>query len=394
MLSSSFSLVAYDDVVQRIYAAALKPSELDDVLGAICSLMQCNAGNFFTWTRTPAQGGFFFTRFSPAILQRYLARHVDDDPFILASVSRGLMYEGSAVLSDDLLSREELFKTRLYQELWEPAGVGQMMAGVVFDADDGHRLPTALSVHRPLKAPRFTHDELDAFRRIVVHLSRALGVMFHLRDQKLQVAASRAALDRLSAGIVVLEPDRRIGFANRSAQSIFESKTSVVIDRDAATGLETLTLSKRLRPRELAFQTAIANSLKPLASDADGHFSDALILEGMQGEPLYVLHVAPLPPMREFEAGDALPRAIVFIYDLEAATSVPIESSLVKVFGLTLSEARAALESLKGGSVENMATRLGVSMNTLKTQLKEVYQKCGVRQRVDLLKLLLSLARR
>ena len=65
----------------------------------------------------------------------------------------------------------------------------------------------------------------------------------------------------------------------------------------------------------------------------------------------------------------------------------------MSVFGLTPAEARAAVAVLDGGTVAEMAERLAVSDNTLKTQLKAVYAKTHTQRMADLLKLLLHLGK-
>ena len=81
-------------------------------------------------------------------------------------------------------------------------------------------------------------------------------------------------------------------------------------------------------------------------------------------------------------------RAIVFLYRLESVAQVRSEL-LCELFSLTPAEARAALQLLHGGGVTEMAERLGVSVNTFKTQLRVACEKTHTHRQADLLKLLL-----
>lgn len=58
--------------------------------------------------------------------------------------------------------------------------------------------------------------------------------------------------------------------------------------------------------------------------------------------------------------------------------------------GLTPAGARAALALCNGGSIEETAAGLGISANTLKSQLRSIYQKTGVDSRARLVKLVLA----
>ena len=94
---------------------------------------------------------------------------------------------------------------------------------------------------------------------------------------------------------------------------------------------------------------------------------------------------------------DALPDmgprggGIVFLYDMEEATALPAEC-LTQLFGLTPAEAGLALEVVRGGSSESMACRLGISVNTVNTHLRRIFDKTSTHRQADLLKLLLALS--
>ncbi|MBC7683401.1 MAG: helix-turn-helix transcriptional regulator [Ferruginibacter sp.] len=59
--------------------------------------------------------------------------------------------------------------------------------------------------------------------------------------------------------------------------------------------------------------------------------------------------------------GGSVPKASVFIYDLAVVGKVP-PTLLCKLFVLTATEARAALQMLQGGTTEEIALRLGISV--------------------------------
>lgn len=65
---------------------------------------------------------------------------------------------------------------------------------------------------------------------------------------------------------------------------------------------------------------------------------------------------------------------------------------LQKAHGLTPAEARVAIILLEGSSAREVADCLGVSFNTVRTQIKEVYAKLGVDSRARFVKLMLALA--
>lgn len=315
-----------------------------------------------------------------------------EDPFVKAALARGLMVEGVAMRGVDLVSMDELVATDFYRELWEPIGVAQVCYGVVFDATDAHKLPTVLSFFRGLHDPPFLEGHAALLLRLLRHFSRALGVMFHLRDGQQRLVASIAALDCLDSGVLLVDATRKVQFANRAARSLLQAADLIRIGTPREDSALQLHLHSRLARFEGALQQALSAALRPLEEDTDHQFTQALLLPGEGGEPRCVVHVAPLAASSAWSAG-AEAGAIVFLYDLKRASSVSPET-LCAAFGMTAGEARAALQVTRGGSVEEMAGRVGVSANTFKTQLQAAYLKSGTHRQADLLKLLLSLSPR
>ena len=384
-------LAAYDDLVHHIYDAALEPAHWTDVVGRIAHACGGSRSLLFTPLHGPAQGGFAFPNNIPqANLEKWASSIVSDDPIALAASASGLLVEGNTFSGRELVSDEHLKLSRLYRELWVPLDIAHVCSGIVFGGTDARTLPAAVSVYRRSCDSPFAAKDLNLLRRLMAHMSRSLGVMFHLRDSQLQVASSLAALDRFSAGVVLLDDAGGVQFANAAAQRAFRRADPVTMASHAA-GAPHLRLAARLRSFEADLKRRLAAALAPLQEPEGDHFSEAIVLPDAQGKPLCVLHVAPLGRANTLAAGGAQPRAIVFLYDLAAAASVPT-TQLCDLFGLTPAEVRAALQVLQGGSGDDMAARLDVSVNTFKSQLKAAYAKSNTHRQADLLKLLLALA--
>lgn len=383
-------LSRYDDLVHRIYDAALEPARWPCVVGSIGDECGASRGLLFTPLHGPSTGGFSFPHnISDAMMERWGSSSVSDDPIAQEAFARGLLSEGSVFIGTELVSRAVLLKSRLWSELWEPMDIGHVCSGVVFGGTDSQILPTAVSVYRSREALPFGPTQVEVMRRLMGHMSRSLGVMFHLRDSSLQAVSSQSALDRFSTGVVLLNRRGAVQFANRAAERLFVAGTHVL--SKGHTDNKRLALAARLSHQEVEFQNVVQRALKPLVELEPDHFSSAVVLSDKQGKPGCVVHVAPLGNATALDAGGRSPRVIVFLYDLSAAASLP-PGLLTELFGLTAAEARAALQILQGGPVEEISRRLGVSVNTLKSQLKAVYAKMQVSRHSDLLKLLLALA--
>ncbi len=83
------------------------------------------------------------------------------------------------------------------------------------------------------------------------------------------------------------------------------------------------------------------------------------------------------------------PLAAIFLSE----TSRPIEIDprrLEKLYNITLCEARVASLLVQGLNLNNAATYLGVSLNTVRSQLKSVFSKTGCDRQLELVRTILS----
>lgn len=223
---------------------------------------------------------------------------------------------------------------------------------------------------------------------LVPHFSRALGIMFRLRDAELKVAATRAALDRLAGGVILIGERRQVVFANRAARSILADRDGLRLvpglasdEHIAATGDAT----------EAEIASALGVALTPETLDVP-HFSTAIRVSRAGRGPL-ALNVSALPDGNAFGAGPDVARAIIFLTD--TARPVPVDSvALKRLYGLTEAEARVVKQLCAGGALKEIAEHLGVSDATVRTQLQSAYSKTGTSRQAELVKLVLSLSSR
>jgi DNA-binding CsgD family transcriptional regulator len=78
---------------------------------------------------------------------------------------------------------------------------------------------------------------------------------------------------------------------------------------------------------------------------------------------------------------------LVFVSELGAERSINVEV-LTQLYGLTPAESCLAVSLFSGHSLEEAARVQDISINTAKTHLRQVFQKCGVQSQANLLQLL------
>jgi DNA-binding CsgD family transcriptional regulator/PAS domain-containing protein len=390
-LASTAELARLSELIDTIYQGATEPTHWDVILPAVADWVGALRGLLFTPLNSLDNSGFYFNHaFPDSMLQIWSTKYQTQDIWSNRAIELGLMGEGSISIGDELVSFEELSRTEFYQDFLSNYDMAHMMGGIVFGMDSPqHNLMTLCSFYRGLKEAPFTHLERDRLAILLPHLSRSLGVMTRLANLELKATASLAALDRLSAGVLLFDTRGRLSFANRAARRILEEEDGLKLQHcfnDSSLG-EIIIEKKRSQD---ALTSAIRSAVSPDILHA-AHFSRAVSVPRPSGRQDYLLNFSSLAIQNEFGSGADAPRAIAFITD--SAQPIILDGELLKkTYGLTAAEVRLAEMLVECLTVDETADRLGVGKNTVKTQLQSIYAKTNTSNRAKFMKLIMSLS--
>jgi DNA-binding CsgD family transcriptional regulator len=103
----------------------------------------------------------------------------------------------------------------------------------------------------------------------------------------------------------------------------------------------------------------------------------------------YIVLVSPLRAGRR-RLDDRQPVAVVFVSDPERVPEVPLDR-LMRLYGLTQAEARLAQQLAAGHDLKDIAAATHRTMNTVRTQLKQAFQKTGTSRQAQLVRLVLQM---
>ena len=218
--TSTAELAQLSELIDTIYQGATEPSHWDVILPAVADWVGALRGLLFTPLNSLDNGGFYFNYALPeSMLQLWSTKYQGQDIWRNRAIELGLTEEGSISIGDEMVPFEELSCTEYYQDFLSKYDVAHLMGGIVFGMDSPQpSLPTLCSFYRGLKEASFTSLERDRLAILLPHLSRSLGVMTRLRNLELKAVAGLAALDRLSAGVLLFDARGRLSFANQAAR--------------------------------------------------------------------------------------------------------------------------------------------------------------------------------
>jgi DNA-binding CsgD family transcriptional regulator len=281
---------------------------------------------------------------------------------------------GTVVLSDSILPLTELRRTAFFDEVMRPQDLGHAaMIGLSRKPDFG----VGFCLNRGPRQGPYTEQERRLLERLTPHMMRAVQFGFQLGAyQALQHMAYRT-LDRITVGVALLDRNARTLFVNKSLRSM---------TIDGALNLRNQKLSSYSAPHAKRIDNLVHSALRgaPGATMAIPHPVD--------GRSVTVL-VASVRS-RDFERfahmdmRDAA--AMVFVLDPAVSTMTPPEW-VMDAYGLTLAEARVALQAASGHSVAKIGSQLNISPNTVKTHLRSIFAKTGTHSQAELVSIIASL---
>ena len=96
-----------------------------------------------------------------------------------------------------------------------------------------------------------------------------------------------------------------------------------------------------------------------------------------------------MPNPGHFDIGTGGPVALLFIH-IAKRQLVPREQDLTNLYGLTPAEAKLMKALLAGQRLFDYSKSAGISINTCKTHLKQVFAKTGASKQSDLFRRVLT----
>jgi DNA-binding CsgD family transcriptional regulator len=184
-------------------------------------------------------------------------------------------------------------------------------------------------------------------------------------------------LDRLASGVLIVDSDTRVLFANIAAEKIVGAQDVLVMTDGTI----------RPRQRELGdvFQRLLGSAI------AGGPGGSLLLARPSRRLPVSAL-VTPLAGTLAASLSDQGRRgaAAIFLSDPERQ-ELPAEH-LRALYKLSATEARVAWLTTRSGSIGSAAKALGIAPETVRTHLKHIYAKTGVNRQSALAYLLATAA--
>jgi DNA-binding CsgD family transcriptional regulator/PAS domain-containing protein len=239
---------------------------------------------------------------------------------------------------------------------------------------------SSIGFYRSLSCPAFGTAEVKLLSFLVPHAQQAFRLHLQFSALNARQEGIDRALDMFPTGIVLLDARGQIVFMNRKASEIVAQHDGLLATRN---GLR----AERQEESALIAKTVQAATSTSKADNLAA--TGTLFVSRRARPPLQVL----ICPIRD-SASSALcaapsVRVIAFVSD-PSQTRRPAPDVLRTLFGLTPAECRVALLLSDGHAPAKIADMVGVTTHTVRSQIKSIFSKTGVKRQSELIRLLLN----
>ncbi|WP_420616440.1 helix-turn-helix transcriptional regulator [Candidatus Palauibacter sp.] len=368
----------FDRAVASLYGAALADAAWAPAAGAINDMLRVT-GHGLTFA-DPCQSDpeVLLNRFFTGAERRRDLEHLYFRDYYRRDEAIPRLYElgdGELGYRSTLYTDREKETSAAYNEFRRIAG-SQDGLFVVLDGLDG--CGVVWSIGDSTQRGGWAQDQVRAIRRLAPHLRQFARVRRAMADARALGASLAELLDNRKSGIIQLDRRGRILEANDRARTVLVKRDGLRDDGGV--------LAVGTRAEDAELKGLLSRALP--AYGAQGTGGSMKVTRDEAGTPL-VLEVHPVrktgTDSRSWEVG-----ALVLIVDPIARPRVDPRLPAM-VWGLTPTESRVAVALATGQTAAGVAGELGCAESTVRTHLKRVYRKLGVRKQTELVRRVLSL---
>jgi len=359
-------------LIGDIYDVVLKPASWPSVLKRCSEFLPGYSAALYAKGLGGKAGDLYFDdgNIDAAYRESYFSTYVKIDPF---SVAQYFAEVGKPVAATDCMPLSEFVETVMYKEWARPQGLVDFVS---VKLESSLEKATSFGVFRHERHGAIDDEAKWRINLLVPHIRRAVSISRLAEFKALEGAALADTLDAVSAAMILVDAAGRVTHANAAGQAMLSERDMIEL------------VSGKLFATNRSVNQALYEMLEATGGGdaAVGTKGVAVSMAARTGEQ-HIAHILPLTSGARRRAGvEYSACAAIFVRKVELEPpSAP--KVMAQLYGLTPSELRVLLAVFETGSIEDIANVLGVSVPTVKTHLRRLFDKTGTRRQTDLVKL-------
>jgi DNA-binding CsgD family transcriptional regulator len=357
--------VNVDHLIDDIYDAGACPELWPSTLSSIAAAAGAQGGVVFGFSKSRGLIFEYNGALDTQCATIFKLRH-RDNVWVDGMARRP---KNQLVVSDAIVKRRQLMQLEFYDEVLRPQRIAH---GALATLTVGRDIEVQFSVQKSIHDGSFKTTEVQTLRRLIPHVQRALGVSLRLAPPA-NSSIMNALTDRFDCAAFTLDGRGELGEANSHASQL------------AFEGVLPLSNSG-LRFSIPSEQRHFVEAFKEIQDGAP--LRVRLMTEGSNQFELVCAALMPCKVHGINVTGKQPAGALVLVNRLSSVVGSSSVTHFAQSKGLTQAEWRVAKAAASGIAITELASSLGISMNTVKTHLRRIYQKLDVKRQSELVLLL------
>ncbi len=277
-------------------------------------------------------------------------------------------------VGDELVPETELVRTEFYNDYLRPQQCYQRICGVV--TRSGPYLE-CVAINRARNTEPFGVDDKPFLSHLVPHVERALQLHRQVLRHRAENESFLDLLDRLSVATLIVDGDGRPMVLNHVAENLLQEQDGLLLRQGH------LAASSRAENQHLMRMITEATTMTAgVGRTPGGH----LAVSRPSGNHPLMLLISPVNGAMTETMRSARGGALIITKDPEKEGTGGA-CMFANLYGLTPAEERLARLILDGSGLAEAALRIGISRNTARSQMKQIYAKTDTHSQADLIRL-------
>ncbi|MBW2942192.1 helix-turn-helix transcriptional regulator [Zhongshania aquimaris] len=368
----SISLAEYDNLVHLVYAGIREEMPWNTFLCELARLTKSRDSSLVFNIYKPEQNYYLLTsdtglydRKSQSTIRHLLSMSEMLDTFHSEPLTLAETYD-----------LDQFFSSELYLTHLKPIDIRYILSQDM-SWDDSVRVK--LSAERTSCESEYTQEDKNLFSLLTPHLMKAIDFRKDLLVSNQMSDLSGSVLSKVSVGSILLDGDGKIISMNQLAKKILAS------NRGLLSANERLKANNPAKNSEL--KKAISQAVVASESMEAKQSGIAFKIEDITCGSILDLVIKPIT--RDSYVGSSSNQAVaVYLHDSKNDHVALNTDTLRTIYGMTPSEAQISALIVEGKTQTEISDILGVSINTVKTHVRGIYDKLGVRNQAHVVAIL------
>jgi len=212
-------------------------------------------------------------------------------------------------------------------------------------------------------------------RGLISAIERHQGSQQPAAEASPLLESATAVLNRLPLGVILVTEQSQVLFFNDKAKRFLDRKDGLILDANR--------ICRAVVPSENKHLGELLTSTLSPASDKQSESDFAMTVTRENSDAPLIILLAPIG------TGIAGKGAVLFVSDPIEPVELSIDT-ICRLYALTPAEGRLALGLTNGRKLDDLAEEWGVSMHTVRSQLRQIFRKTDTSRQSELVKLILT----